>query len=62
MVDQSWENQRFFIHQGFRFPDDQFKVNLDAVRNFARGVGHFISERKLNKIINPDPKEFPNSE
>ena len=59
VVDKAWEHQRFFIHKGFKFPDDQFTVNLDAVRNFARGIGHFISERKLNKIVNPDPKDLP---
>lgn len=55
LVDGAWHHQKFFIHEQFRFPDDQFKVNLDAIRNFARGVGHFINERKLDKILEPEP-------
>ena len=55
IVDGAWQDQKFFIYEQFRFPDDQFKINLEAIRNFARGVGHFINEKKLEKALNPDP-------
>ena len=48
-------DQKFYVYEQFKFPDDQFKINLDAIRNFARGVGHFINEKKLNLILDPDP-------
>ena len=57
-VDQAWAEQQFFIYKKFRFPDDQFKINLEAMRNFARGVGHFISEEKLDKLIEPDENDL----
>ena len=53
-VDAAWEEQRFYVYKKFRFPTDHFKINLEAMRNFARGVGHFISEAKLKKIIEPE--------
>ena len=60
-IDFAWRDQRFYIYDHFRFPDDQLKINLDAMRNFARGVGHFISQSKLDKILEPEPKYEPNS-
>ena len=55
LVDGAWQYQKFYIYEQFRFPDDQFKINLDSIRNFARGVGHFINEKKLEKILEPEP-------
>jgi len=60
-VDFAWRDQRFYVYDHFKFPDDQLKINLDAMRNFARGVGHFISTSKLNRILEPEPKAIPHS-
>lgn len=60
-VDFAWRDQRFYVYDHFKFPDDQLKINLDAMRNFARGVGHFISTSKLNRILEPEPKAMPHS-
>ena len=41
--DVIWAAQKYFLYEKFQFPDEDFKLNLDAVRAFVRGIGHFIS-------------------
>ena len=53
-IDNAWTGHEFFVFARFRYPDDQFVMNLAAIRNFARGVGHFISEVKLARILERD--------
>ena len=53
-IDNSWNGHEFFVFSRFRYPDESFVMNLNAIRNFARGIGHFISEVKLARILERD--------
>ena len=52
-VDFGWREHRFYVNDKFKFPDERLHLNLDAMRSFANGVGHFITASKFDSIIKP---------
>ena len=56
-LDQKWEHTKYFIYQDFKFPDDQFSIDLDAVRDYTRSVGHYIDKWKFEALMEPSNTE-----
>lgn len=59
-VDFAWRNHRFHIYEQFRFPEEKLQLNLDAMRTFARGVGHFMTTARRDQILRPEPVKAEN--
>lgn len=51
--DKKWEHTQYFVYQDFKFPDDQFSINLEDNREYVRTIGHYIDKWKFEALMEP---------